>query len=154
MKTLQTIIITTTIIILTTLTSHAQECENFEKMQKKIETEKIAFLTKELNLSVKEAQKFWPLYNEAQDKRDKLIIQKRKLMHKLHKEIETMNDIELQKILDQVLSVDVSISKLKLDHNKKFEKIISPRKTAKLYQAEREFRETLLRDMKKGHYRR
>ena len=35
-----------------------------EEKRKEIESQKIAFFTKELDLSPEEAVKFWPLYNE------------------------------------------------------------------------------------------
>ncbi len=128
--------------------SNAQECKNFEKMQKKIETEKIAFITNKLNLSVDEAQKFWPIYNEAQNKKNTLIKQKRKLMKNLHKNIETLSDKEVENILDEVLSVDMDLSKLRYDYHKKYISVIGARKTANLFEAEREFKRTLFKKMK------
>jgi len=142
----------TAIIIFFSISVNAQECKDFEKMQKKIETEKVGYLTKELDLSVEEAQKFWPVYNEAQTKRDKLYIEKRKLMKQIHKNIDSMSDDEIKSSLDRVLAIDVELSQLKLNYHKKYEKILNPRKTAKLYQAEREFRKTLLRDIRKAHH--
>ena len=37
-----------------------------KQWQERLESEKIAFLTNEMSLTPKEAQAFWPLYNQAQ----------------------------------------------------------------------------------------
>ena len=46
----------------------------------KIDAYRVAFLTQELQLSSDEAQKFWPIYNDIKDDRDKLYEEKKKLM--------------------------------------------------------------------------
>ena len=38
------------------------------KMQERIKAQKVAFITERLDLSSKEAQKFWPIYNAFEDK--------------------------------------------------------------------------------------
>jgi len=38
----------------------------------KLNAYKIAFFTKKMDLSSQEAEKFWPLYNEFQDKRSRI----------------------------------------------------------------------------------
>jgi len=57
-------------LILVSANSFAQEntetpanTENREKVAQNIDALKIAYITKELNLSSDEAQKFWPIYN-------------------------------------------------------------------------------------------
>ncbi len=40
--------------------------ERQERMQSRIESQKIAFITQKLDLSPSEAQQFWPIYNEYQ----------------------------------------------------------------------------------------
>jgi len=45
---------------------------NKVKDEEKIKAEKVAFLTTQLDLTVAEAQKFWPLYNEYEKKNDEI----------------------------------------------------------------------------------
>ena len=47
-----------------------------EDRKEKIEAMKVAFITQKLDLSSKEAQVFWPLYNDYQDKLQALRKQK------------------------------------------------------------------------------
>ena len=65
--------------------SFSQDCPNYKENREKIESEKVAFLTEKLDLSVKEAQVFWPTYNEYQKKREDILISKRKLARKVNK---------------------------------------------------------------------
>ena len=43
-----------------------------DKWQERINNEKIAFLTSEMDLTTQEAQAFWPIYNEAKNEKEKL----------------------------------------------------------------------------------
>ena len=57
------------IILLGSLTAFSQEKSKNPKIQKeRIEQAKIAFLTKKLELTSEEAQQFWPIYNEKNNK--------------------------------------------------------------------------------------
>ena len=53
------------LILLTTVNQvRAQEIDQNEKKQQDIESLKVAFISRELELTPEEAQKFWPLYNQ------------------------------------------------------------------------------------------
>ena len=62
-----------------------------DKKREKIEVQKIAFITKQLDLTPEEAQKFWPVYNQFSDAK--------KQLHKQHKEnrkdIDNLSDSEI-----------------------------------------------------------
>ena len=51
--------------------------------REKIEAFKVAFITDQLNLSSKEAQQFWPIYNDYQKTVEKLNQQQRNLTRSL-----------------------------------------------------------------------
>ncbi|NBC24749.1 MAG: hypothetical protein GVX78_03945, partial [Bacteroidetes bacterium] len=48
-----------------------------DNWKEKIESQKVAFITNELNFTPKEAREFWPLYNEHQGKKEELLSQHR-----------------------------------------------------------------------------
>ena len=131
--------------------SYSQKCDKFSKHKEKMEAEKVAFITKKLDLSVDEAQKFWPIYNEMQEKKAELHKQKRILMKKFHNGFETMSDSDIEKGLDKSLNIDLEVEKMRIEYNDKFKKAIGVKKTALFYESEREFRKTLLRNIKKKH---
>jgi len=131
--------------------SYSQQCDKFSKHKEKIEAEKVAFITKKIDLSVNEAQKFWPIYNEMQDKKVELHKQKRSLMQKINTNFNSMSETEIEKSLDESLNIDLQVTKMRIEYNSKFKKAIGIKKTALYYKSEREFRKTLLRKIKKKH---
>ena len=70
--------------------------ENKKAQHEKIEKMKIGFITNELDLSSKEAEKFWPIYNEMQKK----IITEKKLQRDAAKDLkanfETYSDSDFK----------------------------------------------------------
>lgn len=75
-----------------------------EEQLKKLEAVQIAFLTKELNLSTEEAQKFWPVYNNyrsellkvAKDNKDADVLEKDELVLNIRKKYKP----EFKKVLN------------------------------------------------------
>ena len=52
----------------------------------KLNTYKIGFFTKKLNLTSSEAEKFWPVYNEYQKQKNQIQLEKIKLIQKFQSE--------------------------------------------------------------------
>lgn len=109
--------------------------------REKIEALRVAFITKELNLGAEEAQKFWPLYNEYQDK---LKAARREL--KAHR-AEFANDKEAQEFLDAELLYRQRELSLYKQYYDKFKQVLSVKKVAQLRHAEEEFKKELLKQL-------
>lgn len=150
MKTINKYILLTITVLIFNL-SYSQKCDNHNKHKQKMEAEKIAFVTTKLDLSVEEAQKFWPVYNELKENKSEFLKNKRAIMKKLRKSFDTMSEKEIEASLDKSLNIDLEIDKLRIDYNGKFKKAIGVKKTAIFYESEREFRRTLLRNIKSKH---
>lgn len=99
---------------------------------KQIEAAKIAYITKELSLSPDDAERFFPLYNQYQKELRELIHQKRS--DDGHKKEE--------------LEFDSEVLALKLKYRDVFIPIINAERTARFFEAEREFRERLLKELR------
>lgn len=99
---------------------------------KQIEAAKIAYITKELSLSPTEAERFFPLYNQYQKEMRMLIHQRRTKTGKKRSE----------------LDYDSEVLALKMRYRDAFIPIINAQRTAKFFEAEREFREQLLQELK------
>ena len=59
--------IVTSLLLFISFNFYAQG-EKMKEKREQIKTMKIAFLTSELDLSVSEAEKFWPVYNAFEEK--------------------------------------------------------------------------------------
>lgn len=143
MKTRQII---TVLLLMCTFTIYSQESK-----KEKIKALKIAYITKDLNLSSSEAEKFWPVYNSFDEKQFELrMIKMRKIRNELKsKPIDTFSDSEANAVLNQIESIEEETfqnrKKLVVD----LRKIISPVKILKLKQAEDDFNKTLLKQYRK-----
>jgi len=113
----------------------------------KLNAYKIAFFTRRLNLTSQEAEKFWPVYNEFQNKRN-LIQQDRQALNKNINQNElNMSEKEMIDAGDKVISLQVQEASLAQEYHKKFREILSPVKVVKLYQAENQYRQLLLNEL-------
>ena len=110
-------------VIFTFFFSSAQNGQRSEK----IEALKIAFITQRLDLTPTEAEKFWPIYNEY--------------------EVE-INNLRISNRTGDVLDNEQKLLDIKKKYSPRFEKILGPQKLNKLFTAEKEFRNVLIKRLK------
>jgi hypothetical protein len=113
----------------------------------KLNTYKIAFFTKRLNLTSQEAEKFWPVYNEFQNKRNQIQLERQALNKNINQNELNMSEKEMIDAGDKVISLQVQEASLAQEYHKKFREILSPVKVVKLYQAENQYRQLLLNEL-------
>jgi hypothetical protein len=95
----------------------------------KIQALKIAFITQKLQLTSDEAEKFWPVYNQYDNE---------------IRSVPKGDDIPTQqKLLD-----------IKKKYQPAFDKVIGPQKLNKLFNAERDFRDILIRRLQNRNQQR
>ena len=109
---------------------------------------KIAFFTKSLNLTSLEAEKFWPVYNEFQNRRTEIQQQRQQLNRRINQTGMTMSDSERSEAGDNLIGLEVNEANLSLEYHKKFKEILPPAKVLRLYQAENQYRQQLLNELK------
>jgi len=105
----------------------------------RIEAIKVAFITKKLDLTTEEAQKFWPVYNNYQKELMELMRKRREDRQK--------TDIAPNDKINADLTYESRILDLKKKYKKLYLKAIPADKVLLLYQAEREFREHLIKQL-------
>lgn len=114
-----------------------------EERKEQIESAKVAYITKSLNLSVEQSQKFWPVYNEYKAEQQKVRKQLRSLLIDqalaAEKEAESKANFEKMFLLRQQ---EVDLEKTYLQ---RFAGIIGYAKTAKYLRADKEFNRMLLK---------
>ncbi|KAA8482268.1 hypothetical protein BDE36_4219 [Arcticibacter tournemirensis] len=105
---------------------------------KHIDAVKIEFLTKKLDLSPEEAQKFWPVYHNYQ--REMIsIFKERRRARQLQKEANTPPD---------ELKFETRILETKKRYRKEFQDVLPAQKADLVFPAEREFREWLINQLR------
>lgn len=93
-----------------------------EKKQQEIEALKVAFISKELDLTPEEAQKFWPVFNQYS-----------KELHSTLKENENVIDRE-EKVLN-----------IRKKYKDQFTKVLGPDRMNRMFNAEGKFRQMLIK---------
>jgi len=115
--------------------------------QERLNAYKIAFFTKRLNLTPKEAEKFWPVYNEFQDKKIQIQQERIQLNRKFNQEAATMSDEQLTAAGDKLMELVVMESELSVALHQQLKGILPPAKILRLYQAENQYRQQLLNEL-------
>lgn len=119
---------------------------------KRMKAEKISFLAQELELTPKEAQDFWPVYNEFERLRFKVDLQRREIERKVNVGIDTLAIQEVDRLIDVYVNLSVKESRLLKTYNDKFKEVLPLTKILKLYHAEKKFREHMLREFRRKHF--
>jgi hypothetical protein len=108
------------LFLICTLSVFSQEGSNQEPDGSRIEALKIAYLTKKLNLSPGEAQRFWPVYNNyANEIRDAKLNQRKNNVSELDTE-------------DKILGI-------RKKYNGEFSKALNPEKVNTFFRSEKDF---------------
>lgn len=130
-------------VVLTSFSFSQNESKN-----DKVEAMKIAFLTNKLNLTAKEAQLFWPLYNEYSQKMDVLRRAKKSEYDEIKSKNSTPTDKEIESYMEEVFLTKQKELDLQKEYYNKYVKILTVKKVAQLYRAENQFKKELLRIIK------
>jgi len=129
---------------------HKPSEEQRKKEFERIQAEKIAFITQELDLSPEEAQVFWPVYNQC----GKEARESHKKMMDIFSEFrgqkgDELSEAELEKKLDAYIQANKASSQVMAEWYPKFKKVLPIHKVAKLYQAEEAFQIRMINNLKK-----
>lgn len=128
--------------------SQGHRGEKSPEMRAKIEAQKISYITQQLELSPEEAQKFWPLYNEMNKKKDAFHKEFRQLFRDLKRGSENLTEDDLIKISDRMAELKVEKAKMEREYHYKYKKVLSAKQILDLHLAEKQFQGMLLRRIK------
>lgn len=126
----------------------SQDIEMNNSVKEKIEAEKIAFITKKMDLTPQESQSFWPVYNQYRKELEATRQDKKDLLHDAKKNYDKMTDAEIEKAILESFQMEQHELDLKKKYYSEFKKVISSRKIVKLYRAERQWTLYLVQRLK------
>jgi len=121
--------------------SFGQDKKDWEK----INALKVAFITEKLSLNRKEAQEFWPVYNEYKEKRDALHNREYHQIKCKIKDVETLTEKEASQLLNQHIQLEEEEEVMDNEFLKVVSKVISAKKTLLLLRSEEEFKRQLIK---------
>lgn len=132
-------------MLLCSMTASAHKNCNQDWKQKMM-SEKIAFLTAEMDLTPEEAQAFWPVYNEVNKRSDEAMHKVFGTFKALEQSLnEGKSEKEVQKLLDEYLKALDMQKEANKEAADKYKKVLPAEKVARLYVGEERFRRQHIR---------
>lgn len=121
-----------------------QAQKDHDRHRERIKALKTAYITQELNLSKDVAQKFWPIYNEYEEK-------KRELHRREHVDLdisspECIDEAKANNMLQEYLNVEQEEYVIKKQLFRDLKEIISAQDIIKLHKLEDEFHKKLIKE--------
>jgi hypothetical protein len=124
--------------------------DNMEVLREKLRADKKAVVAEVLQLTEGEAKEFWPVYNAYQSDMvshyDRLL----KLIESYAQSYETMTDATATTLLKQYLNLERDHVAILTSYLPRFQKVLPPKKVAKLYQVENKARALVNYELARG----
>jgi len=125
----------------------AQPDENMGRFHE----EKIKFFNEKLDLSPKEAEKFWPVHDDLHNRNRKINEEERILLDYYNSNYEAMSDEEVHEQLEKFIALQKKRVDLAMKYHEKFVEVIGEKKTMRMYALDHEFRKYILHQFRQGH---
>ncbi len=135
----------TAFLLLFSLMANAQRGNPRAERQERIEAFKIAFFTEKLQLTPDESKRFWPLFNQFEQRQDAL----QEKYNLKGKRLELLSDKEVKDYIMNQLEMEDELVKLRKDYTIQFMEVLPVRKVAMLQRINRDFKKTLLEEIRK-----
>jgi hypothetical protein len=111
----------------------------------KVEAIRYNFISEKLKLTTSESEKFWPVYNEYNDK---IKAVRKNLRKSLKKAPDELSDVEAEELYQLDIKTKQAEAELYKEYRGKIKAIIGAKKTMKLRAAEEEFRRKVMEAIK------
>jgi len=137
------IVIVITILMLGQMSLRAQDHSDMERLT----TYKIAFFTKRLDLTPAEAEKFWPVYNDYSARKSKIQIDRISMIRYIKQNEALISEKEINESANILSQSYIDESNLTIIYIGEIRKVLPPAKIIKLYQAEAQYKQQLLKEL-------
>lgn len=118
--------------------------------KEKIKSLKVAFITDRLELTSKEAQQFWPVYNKFEEQREDLRQKERTAVRNKIRNASELTEDEAVQLLTQFISFKERAEILDTSYLNELKKVLSSKKTLLLLSAEEEFKRQLIKQYRQN----
>ena len=109
-----------------------------------IGTEKVQFFTEKLGLTLQESEKFWPVFNDYQNRKEKILQDRKNTMMYFHQNYQNMSKAELKDISEKLIESRKKETELFEKYHAKFLQILPMEKAIMVQVAEMQFKNQLL----------
>jgi len=141
MKTLRIMFGTAVMMVFIALTAlpafpEDKPADNMDIVREKIRADKKLMVSEEMELTEKEANAFWPVYERYQKDLRKINDRTLALIKEYSENYKTMTDAMAKKLLGDMMKIEADRQNLKKSYLPDFEKALPAKKVARYYQIE------------------
>ena len=120
------------------------------KNRDRIKALKVSVITEKLDLSEKEAQQFWPVYNAHEKETSEIRFKEvRAIRKEIRENIDTMTDEKATNLLKSLNKAENRMHKLRMEFANNLSGILSPKKIILLKIAEDDFKKKMMDELRK-----
>tara|TARA_R110002126_G_scaffold252427_4_gene395529 strand:+ start:1393 stop:1836 length:444 start_codon:yes stop_codon:yes gene_type:complete len=120
------------------------------KNSERIKALKVSVITEKLDLSEKEAQQFWPIYNAHEKETSAIRFKEVKaIRQEIRENIATLTDDKANELLTRLNNAENKMHELRMEFANNLSGILSPKKIILLKIAEDDFKKKMFEEFKK-----
>jgi hypothetical protein len=111
--------------------------KDIDLLRKDVRSQKKQIIAANMNLTDKESEQFWPVYDQYTNELVKINDKKYAAIKEYAQNYGTLTDEQAVDLMKQALDVDQSVAQLRMKYIPIFEKVVSGKKTAQFFQLDR-----------------
>jgi hypothetical protein len=143
MLNMKNILLLTVCLLALQFSLQAQNPEH-KAMRKRVEAQRVAFMTQKMDLSPDESAAFWPLYNAYKKEQQKLRIQ----IEAYHEKDGQLTEQEANTLLAQIIDSEYKQIEIRKTYIEKFKEVLPSRKILMIAPLERAFNREILKKLR------
>lgn len=109
----------------------------------RIKAQRVAYITSRLALSPQEAERFWPLFNEMEEERERIF-----LKYDLERPADSISEADAARRIEQSFRLDEELLALRRRYYERFKQVVPASKIVKFPEADREFKREMLEELR------
>ena len=115
-----------------------------------LQQQKINFFNEHLQLSAAESAKFWPIYNDYQNRRDKITADRNNLLSYFQANSANMTAAEANQAVNRFVEYQQQETELLVTYTKRFREFLAPGKVMRIFIVENDFKKWLLENLREN----
>jgi len=118
--------------------------------QETLQQQKVNFFNENLQLTPAESARFWPIYNDYQNRRDKITRDRNNLMKYFESNKNNLSENEAVDLIGKYLAFQQEETQLLETYTKKFQEFLPAKKVMRIYIVELDFKKWLLENLRQN----
>ena len=119
-------------------------------IRENLQQQKIKFFNENLQLTPAESTRFWPIYNDYQNRRDKITRDRTTLLRYFESNRNNMTESEATGLIEKYNAFQQEETQLLETYTKKFQEFLPAKKVLRIYIVELDFKKWLLENLRQN----